>query len=238
MKSTETICVAWVHGGSVDTEFAMSLIELVRKRSRVTSYHCVYGTGLLAKSRNILVSHFLDNTEDDWLLMLDSDERMSLDAFDKLTKAANAQERPIVAGLYFAALWQEAGLRPVPLIFDVNEDGKIAPLDAYPKDEIIRIKAAGTGCLLMHRSALKKIRDNANALQGDMWCWFQDGPIGGGKWLSEDLSFCARLQQLDIPMYAHTGAILDHHKDIWINEAMYDKWLAVNEPGAGLDQLQ
>ena len=238
MKSTETICIAWCHGGTVDTEFAMSLMEITRKRAKVTSYHCVYGTGLLAKSRNILVSHFLDNTKDDLLLMLDADERISLEAFDKLTKAANAVEKPVMAGLYFAALWQEASLRPVPLIFDINAEGGIAPFDEYPKDSVIRIKAAGTGCLLMHRSALQKIRDNANELQGKDWCWFQDGPIGGGKWLSEDLSFCARLQQLDIPMFVHTGAVLDHHKDVWINEANYDNWLANNEPGTGLEQLQ
>lgn len=238
MKAKETVAIGFCHTGMVDTEFALSLMEIIRQKgSRVGAYYCVEGTGLLAKSRNITVKHFLDNTTDDWLLMLDDDERISVQSFDLLVATANSLERPVVAGLYFAALWEGPNLRPVPLIFSQAEDGAIIPLDDYPKDSVIPIVAAGTGCLLMHRSALQKIRDAHDENNQD-WCWFQDGPIGGNKWLSEDLSFCAKLQQFGIPMVAHTGAILQHHKRIWVDAGHHDAWLQHNEPGAGLGQLQ
>lgn len=237
MKPKDTICIAWCHGGTVDNEFAISLMEIVQRRPQVKSYHAVYGTGLLAKSRNILVNHFLDNTDDDWLLMLDADEKISLSAFDKLTTTAHHYERPVVAGVYFAAVWNDGDLRPVPLIFHL-QDGGVNPWDDYPKDTVVQVMAAGTGCLLMHRSALLKFRSSLTDTSNQSWCWFQDGPIDNNRWLSEDLTFCSRLGQLGIPMFAHTGAVLEHHKDLWITEKLYDSWLANNKPGEGLEKLQ
>jgi hypothetical protein len=238
MKTKETIAIAWAHTGKVDTEFCLSLMEIIRQKGpKVGSFYCVEGTGLLAKSRNIMVKHFLDNTSDDWLLMLDDDERISVQAFDLLSATADKIERPAVAGLYFAALWDGLNLRPVPLIFKQTEDGGIQPVDDYPKDSVIPVVAAGTGCILIHRDALKKIRDGHGEDNQD-WCWFQDGPIGGNKWLSEDLSFCAKLGQFEIPLVANTGAVLQHHKEFWVDAAHHDSWLQNNEAGSGLAQLQ
>jgi len=238
MKTKETVAIGWAHGGEIDTEFALSIMEIIRQKGqKIGSYYCVEGTGLLAKSRNIMVKHFLDNTTDDWLLMLDADERISVPTFDLLCATADAMERPVVAGLYFAALWDGPNLRPVPLIFKQNEDGAILPMDDYEKDSVIDVVAAGTGCLLLSRKALQTVRASHDENNQD-WCWFQDGPIGGNKWLSEDLSFCSKLQQSNIPMVAHTGAILQHHKRIWVDAVHHDMWLQHNIPGEGLDQLK
>jgi hypothetical protein len=238
MKAKDTVAIGWCHTSNIDTEFGLSIMQIIRdKGSRVGAFYCVEGTGLLAKSRNIMVKHFLDNTKDDWLLMLDADERISVPTFDLLCATADSVERPVLAGLYFAALWEGLNLRPVPLIFNEVEGRGIQPMDDYPKDSVVPVMAAGTGALLMHRSALKKIRDGHDENNQD-WCWFQDGPIGGNKWLSEDLSFCAKLQQFGIQMYAHTGAILQHHKMMWLDAPMHDAWLQNNEAGAGLGQLQ
>lgn len=238
MKTKETVAIGWAHGGEIDTEFALSIMEIIRQKGmKVGSYYCVEGTGLLAKSRNIMVKHFLDNTTDDWLLMLDADERISVPTFDLLCATADSIERPVVAGLYFAALWDGPNLRPVPLIFEDNGASGIQPMDNYPKDQVVPVVAAGTGCLLLSRKAMQKVREGHDENNQD-WCWFQDGPIGGNKWLSEDLSFCAKLQQFDIPIVAHTGAILQHHKRIWVDAVHHASWLQVNDPGAGLDQLK
>ena len=238
MKAKDTVAIGWCHAGEIDTEFGLSIMQLIREYpKRVGSFYCVEGLGLLAKSRNIMVKHFLDNTEDDWLLMLDSDERISPATFTLLCATADEAERPVVAGLYFAALWEGPNLRPVPLIFSVDEEKGLQPLDNYPRDTVVQIAAAGTGALLMHRSALTKLRVAAGEESKD-WAWFQDGPIGGNKWLSEDLMFCSKLTQAGVPIHVHTGAILQHHKNIWIDEAHYLAWAQTNEAGSGLAQLQ
>jgi hypothetical protein len=238
MKVKDTVAIGWCHAGEIDTEFGLSIMQIIREKGkRVGSFYCVEGLGLLAKSRNIMVKHFLDNTQDDWLLMLDSDERIAPETFDLLCATADAVARPVVAGLYFAALWDGPNLRPVPLIFNASEENGLQPWDNYPENQVVDIAAAGTGCLLMHRSALQKLRELAGEEQHD-WAWFQDGPIGGNKWLSEDLMFCSRLSQIGIQMVAHTGAILQHHKPMWLDEPHYKSWAAHNEAGAGLDQLK
>jgi hypothetical protein len=238
MKAKDTVAIGWAHAGQVDTEFALSIIEIVRqKNKRINAYYAVEGLGLLSKSRNIIVSHFLDNTDAEWLLMLDSDERISVATFDLLCATADEIERPVVAGLYFAALWNGPVLRPVPLIFTADQEKGLQPWDNYPENEVVKVAAAGTGCLLMHRSALKKIRD-AHGEDNQNWCWFQDGPIGGNKWLSEDLTFCSKLSQVGVEMHAHTGAVLQHHKPMWLDAPHYLGWAKHNEAGSGLDQLQ
>jgi hypothetical protein len=238
MKAKDTVAIGWAHAGQVDTEFALSVIEIVRQKGKkINAYYAVEGLGLLSKSRNIIVRHFLDNTDADWLLMLDADERISVPTFDLLCATADEVERPVVAGLYFAALWNGPVLRPVPLIFTASEEKGLQPWDNYPKDEVVKVAAAGTGCLLMHRSALKKIRD-AYGEDNQDWCWFQDGPIGSNKWLSEDLTFCSKLAQAGIEMHAHTGAVLQHRKPMWLDAPHYLGWAQHNEAGSGLDQLQ
>lgn len=238
MKAKDTVAIGWCHAGEIDTEFGLSIMQIIRdKGPRVGTFFCVEGLGLLAKSRNILVNHFLENTTDDWLLMLDSDERVSVPAFDLLCATADASARPIVAGLYFAALWEGPSLRPVPLIFKLDEAGGLQPWDNYPENEVVDIAAAGTGCLLMHRSALKKIQSMAQA-GTETWAWFQDGPVGEGKWLSEDLMFCSKITAAGIKMVAHTGAVLQHHKPMWLDQFHYKAWAANNEAGTGLEQLK
>jgi hypothetical protein len=238
MKPKDTVAIAWCHAGQMDTEFGLSIMQIIRDRpKRVGQFYCVEGLGLLAKSRNIMVKHFLDNTTDDWLLMLDSDERISTQTFDLLCATADQMERPILAGLYFAALWEGYSLRPVPLIFTADEESGLQPWDNYPQNQVVQIAAAGTGALLMHRSALQKLRDIAGEDTRD-WAWFQDGPIGGNKWLSEDLMFCSKLNAAGIPIHAHTGAVLQHHKELWVDEAHYLGWAQTHEPGDGLEQLK
>jgi len=238
MKQKDTVAIGWCHAGEIDTEFGLSIMQIIRDEpKRVGDFFCVEGLGLLAKSRNIMVKHFLDNTKDDWLLMLDADERISPHTFRLLVETADQYVRPVVAGLYFAALWEGPSLRPVPLIFKADAETGLQPWDDYPENSIIQIAAAGTGCLLMHRTALQKLRDEVGEEQRD-WAWFLDGPIGGNKWLSEDLTFCSKLHSNEIPMFAHTGAILQHHKRIWVDEAHHRGWLANNEAGTGLDQLK
>jgi GT2 family glycosyltransferase len=171
-----------------------------------------------------LVKQFLE-TKSDWLLMMDSDEQLTVEAFDKLIEAAHDTERPVVAGLVFASF--ETGYpypQPVPTIFQDAPEGFL-PLNKYDKDSVFQVDAAGTGCLLIHRSVLEAIKADADPHQGQDWCWFWDGPING-EWIGEDLQFCRRVRSLGFPIYAHTGAILPHSKSYWLDDRQHDIWNA------------
>lgn len=224
----ETVHISWCHHGQIDNYFAVSIMDIIKMfPTHINSYNSIQGLGLLSKSRNMAVKHFLDETEDDWMFMVDSDEYITIDAFAKIVNTADKDEFPFVSGLYFAANWTSpTDLEPIPLIFELTKENGVQPFFAYPKDEVVEIFAAGTGCLFIHRSVLEKMREKFSESHGDNWAWFMDGPIGDGKWLSEDLTFCDRAQATGIKMVAHTGAVVPHRKTMWLMESHYENWLS------------
>jgi hypothetical protein len=225
MKSAHKVSIGSCDPGTVNGAFAYRLIQLAQARSaRLGPFVRVKGSGLLSKQRNRVVKQFLDGTKSDWLLLIDSDEQLTLEAFDKLLETAHDKERPVVAGLVFAGFGIEGAPypKPVPAIFQDAPEGFL-PLYKYDKDSVFEIDAAGTGCLLIHRSVLEKMRETADANQGTDWCWFWDGPVDG-NWIGEDLLFCRRIRALGFPIYVNTGAILPHQKSYWLDERHHQLW--------------
>jgi hypothetical protein len=229
MRSRETVCIAIPHDGSIDAQMTLDLVTLMRERkTRIDSLQLVQGVGLLARTRNIIVKNFLDDSKADWLLMVDSDQSLPVKAFDLLIETANKDDRPVLAGLVFAAFYENEILRPVPAIYSMSAEGSMIPIDDYPKDQLFQIDGAGTGCILVHRDVLEAIRAKANPNQGTDWCWFFDGALDG-RWFSEDLLFCRKINALGFPIFVHTGAILGHHKQFWLDERQHDQWKIINK---------
>ena len=225
MKSGHKVTIGSCDPGSVNGSFAYRLIQLAQARSsRLGPFVRIKGSGLLSKQRNRVVKQFLDNTDSDWLLMLDSDEQLTVPAFDALIDTAHDKDRPIVAGLVFAGFGVPGKPypKPVPAIFQDSDNGFL-PLYKYDKNAVFEIDAAGTGCLLVHRSVLEKMREVADPNQGKDWCWFWDGPVKG-EWIGEDLLFCRRAKALGFTIHVNTAAILPHQKSFWMEEIHHDIW--------------
>lgn len=222
MKSRERVAISWPDPGDVAGQFALSMIELVRTRGALIDVVLRVEGGLLSRQRNEIVRHFLDDTSTDWLFMIDSDETITPQAFDKLVKAAHSTERPVIAGLYFGTWPGNLLPQPIPHIYRDADDGISAyPVTDYPEDSLIEIDRAGTGALLVHRSVLEAIREQASEHEGRDWCWFRDMPVGG-LWLGEDMYFCRRIRSLGFKIHAHTGAILQHRRRYWLDNRMYE----------------
>jgi hypothetical protein len=225
MKSTHKVSIGSCDSGQINGSFAYTLIQLAQSRSpRLGPFIRVKGSGLLSKIRNQIVKQFLDNTKSDWLLMVDSDQQLGVTTFDKLIDTAHDLDRPVVAGLVFAAFNDDKSEypKPVPAIFQDSPEGFL-PLYKYDENKVFQIDAAGTGCLLIHRSVLEKMREVADPNMGKNWCWFWDGPING-NWISEDLLFSRRIRSLGFPIYVNTGAILPHQKSYWLDDRHHKLW--------------
>ena len=218
IKDNESIHIAWAHPGTIDNYFAISLLDIVRQfPSMINSYNSIEGTGLLAKSRNLIVRHFLDDTDADWLFMVDSDQFISVPSFARLLESADSSQDtvPVYTGVYYAQN-SSTGIESVPLLFRRTKQG-LQPYGELPKsDNLIDVDACGAGALLIHRSTLLKFRELYGEIYGPDWVWFRDGPNGGNTWISEDLYFCERLEELKIPLKAHLGAVFPHHKQVWL----------------------
>ena len=208
-----------VNNGTIDALLAMDLIHVAREKGGHFDHLVQVGNvGLTTRSRNVVVKTFLEQTDADWLLMIDSDERLSLETWHKLIDSAHDKDRPIVSGLVFAAFFDDQdGLRPVPTIYKMDSEKGLQPIDAYPIDELIEVDAVGTGCLLIHRSVLLDMQKQSTPNQGKDWAWFVEGAIDG-TYFGEDLLFSKRLKSMGYKIFAHTGAILPHHKQFWLDD--------------------
>lgn len=219
MRTRDRVSIGWLDPGVVDGMFALSVANVYAQRlDRIDALIRVEAGGLLSRGRNELVDRFMTTTDSQWLLMVDSDEQLSLEAFDKLVGSVHDKDRPIVAGLYFGAWPGEFYPTAMPLIFRRQEGTtRFLPLVDYPTDELVEIDSAGTGCLLIHRSVFEAFQAQASPHEGASWCWFRDMPVNG-DWFSEDHFFCARAKELGFPIWAHTGATLPHRKRFWLSE--------------------
>lgn len=218
-EDKEKITIGVCSPGYVSTMFMTSILDLARSQKVLGQFITLEGSGVISRLRNQVVATFLEKTEDDWLLMIDTDQRIDIPSFKKLVAAADAKKRPIISGVVFGG-WQtgQIYLEPVPCIFKLGESGGLYAFHDYPEDKVVEIDAAGTGCLLIHRSVLEKFRKNADPVhQGQDWCWFQDMPLHG-EWVGEDLLFCLRAKALGFPIHAVTGCILPHERRYWLNE--------------------
>lgn len=218
MKTKDKVCIGMVNNGTIDALLAIDLIHIARHPSNhFDNFVQVGNIGLLTRSRNIVVKTFLEQTDAAWLLLLDSDERLSIETWLKLCQTAHDKDRPVVSGLVFASFFNERDeLEPVPTIYR-QLPGGLTSMHDYPINEVIEVDAVGTGCLLIHRSVLLNMQKNATAHQGPDWAWFVEGAIDG-TYFGEDLLFSKRLRSLGYPIAVHTGAILPHHKQFWLDE--------------------
>jgi hypothetical protein len=182
-----------------------------------------------------VVEAFL-KSDSEWLFWIDSDMGFDPDSPYRLLQVAHPVDRPIVGGLAFVnrevAHDGQMGYRtqPLPTIYDIVPDENGVPrfLSAplYPVNTIMRVRATGSAFILIHRSAFERIA--ADFEPGESWYNQMVDP--DGRLLGEDVSFCIRAHDLDIPVMVHTGVKTTHFKHRWLSEV--DHWRAFNPPPA------
>ena len=196
------------------------------------------GTIGLISARNDVAAAFLAS-ESEWLLWIDSDMGFEPESAYRLLAVADPTERPIVGGLCFVnrevAHDGMMGFRtqPLPTIYDWVEDEHGTPrflsMPLYPVNSLIRVRATGSAFILIHRSVFERMA--AAAVESSRFGAPYDQVRGpDGKLLGEDVSFCVRAGELEIPIHVHTGVRTTHFKHRWLSEV--DHWRVFNAPPA------
>ncbi|HEX3642796.1 MAG TPA: glycosyltransferase, partial [Ktedonobacteraceae bacterium] len=187
-----------------------------------------YGGDSLPQARNAAVKQFLEESNAEWLLWIDTDMGFEADIIDRLLEIADRNERPVVGGLCFAYLnttndgYGGYDMKIAPTVFHwgklpSGQTGFISAL-RYPINDLVKVSGTGSACILIHRSVFTRINDE----YGPTWYDKIEEPNSGQKiMISEDLSFCMRCGALNIPVYVHTGVRTTHHKPIWVSEHHY-----------------
>lgn len=241
--------VAYLHPHHVSHSWHESMMRLAAYDSandaRVVSTNGPFmiscDAGGLVSSRNLGVRKFLDETDHEWMWWIDTDMGFLPDTVDRLVDAADPAERPVVGALCFALrelVYDGYGGRrvmPVPTLYVTAQaqDGMVGFTNRfeYPDNTLVQVAGTGSACMLLHRTALEKVR----AQWGD--AWYEPVRYGNGQPISEDLSLCARLGQAGIPVHVHTGIKTTHHKQFWVGEDDYaPPQLRLAPPGADAGQ--
>jgi hypothetical protein len=233
------VTVGFLHPGEWSAVFGNSLMELmlhdVTAEQRMFRHHHGWmgketGASHIHAGRNRIAAAVLDESEAEWLWFVDADMGFAGDTVDRLVASADPVERPVMGGLAFAQKSDGAGefgarrYRMCPTLYKMGEtDTEVgfAPIFDYPRGEVVEVAATGCACLLIHRSALEKVR----AEYGDRWFDGIEVPKGpsGRTVFGEDISFCLRLAACGIPLHVDTSVRTTHDKGgVFFDEESYD----------------
>ena len=237
-----TVTVGYLHPGHLAACFARSMRDLLfydlANDQRIVSHRfgeldkeC--GSGGIFEGRNALAKAMCDDSEAEWLFMVDSDMGFGEDIVERLIAAADPERRPVVGGLAFAmksdGRSSNYGVKYLaqPTLYDLYEDDDrigVVPRFDYPRNKLVTVAATGGACLLIHRTALETVR----AKYGDVW--FDTIRHPKGAHFSEDISFCVRLAACGIPLHVHTGIRTTHDKGgVFYDEAFFDAQQAARD---------
>lgn len=235
-----TVAVGFLDPGHWSHCFGQSLIDLYLVDAHGSRRMVPHGkqlrdnaqAGGIVAGRNSIAAKFLDDTECEWLFMVDSDMGFGPDTVDRLIESADPTDRPVVGGLCFSLRRETAGefygqkYVVVPTCYeyvDTDDEVGFRSIVDYPRDTLFPVAATGAACLMIHRTALARMR----ALAGDHW--FDPITHPSGKVFSEDLSFCLRLAALDIPLHVDTSVRTTHDKHgVFLDELEFDRCRALH----------
>lgn len=250
--------VGWCDGGEWAACFGLSLHNLfmydafapaprIMRPERVVAGERYYlrdlaGSMGIATARNNIARAFLDETDSEWLFMVDADMGFEADTVNRLIASAEAGGFEVMGALAFAL--KRRLLRPNPLNVELtrmqptlytfaelaNEVG-FAPMFEYPADQVVEVGGTGAACLVIHRSVLARIR----AYDGGVGKWFEPithptGDHGKPRTFSEDFSFCVRVAAVGGKIGVDTSVKTGHAKGgIFLTEEQYAIQRAVDE---------
>lgn len=229
---TEKVVAAYLHPIEVSAAFMESFVHML-VYDAANDRRILEGGGFLALQagsnlsgpRNKVVEQFLGYGQADWLVMIDSDMVFSPDLVDRLLEHADPDKAPIVGALCF--VFDEDG-KVKPTLYGLMEDDEqpdpqVIRYETWPPDTMMQVAATGTGCVLIHKSALQRI---AERKFNSAFPWFQETSING-KPCGEDITFCFRAIQCDIPVHVNTAVKIGHVKRriLTVESWMYEQGL-------------
>lgn len=163
---------------------------------------CMNPGSLVSDSRNLLSLTAIENDFDN-VMWIDSDMILPQDAIQKLMDDMQKTGSEMVSGVYIK---RKSPFTPV--IFDelappsIDSDGKpvkhVHEFDAYPVDELFRVKGCGFGCVMTSVKLLKQV-------------WDKYGPaFNQYPWAGEDISFCHRVNMLGHDIWCDSSIVCGH----------------------------
>lgn len=219
------------YGGQVHQLYMESVIKLLQTCGSLRipiSIELLGGDSLITRSRNTLVARFLNAQDATHLLFVDAD--IAFEPAQVLRMLDFNQD--VVAGVYPLKMihWDEAARQRIT----AGEDARTAAFRyvGYParasefqsRDGFVTAQYAGTGFMLIKRSAFERMREEYPQLRytathsqpgtdasPNQYAFFDSGiDPETGHYLSEDYAFCLRWRNLGGQIWLDTLGRLTH----------------------------
>jgi len=220
------VAIGWIDSGSVTSGFAAYIGQILLHRSNIINSVVTASGSYLSANRNTMVKTFLDETDAEWLLSVDSDILIDINSFDELIQAADVTKHQVIAGKYYLPL--DTGIELAAQVWHDTLEGTGQWLDNDDerlKNKIIdNLHSVGAGYMLVHRTVFEKILENsANPMP-----WFQDYwmDFPYDSWCSDDIHFFTQVHRYGFNVALCTTATSTHLKTSRIND---DLWVSFQE---------
>jgi predicted glycosyltransferase involved in capsule biosynthesis len=208
----DTVAIGWCDNGTTDGKFVEGLTTALvagPTNGMIINTSIRVQGNQIGRQRQNLFDYWADKLKTDWLLWVDSDIVLNLEAMKKLWQAADKINRPVVSGTYFISKENEGTLmRPFPCLFDDVSEHQIKYVHPLPDNQLIKVDNAGFGFVLMHKSIVPKMRE----AHPDKGMFMETGDGNDDHFIGEDIIFFRRMKAAGIPLHAHTGALVKHMK--------------------------
>jgi hypothetical protein len=223
--TARNITIGWISPGHVTADFCHSVSDTILKdhgRHKIRHTISVECSPRISEGRSQLVDAFL-LTDDEWLLMVDSDMGWIYDDFELLCKTADKDTVPILGGLCFGG-GRSIGCFPTiyALVDEEGRPGLKRQVD-YPKNSLLKVGGTGAAFLMVHRQVYIAMRNRFGGTPENPhpYPWFEERVLNGTP-LGEDIAFCFRAAALEIPVHVHTGVKTRHLKFHYLDEDYYE----------------
>lgn len=225
-KPVADVAIGYLYSDSIASGFHGSLLQAVwhdqHSSARIGALLPIHSGVNISGPRNDLVRAFL-NTDQDWLLMVDSDMVFAADIVDQMMEHADVEDVPVLGALCFGQAKPEGGVPSpiaVPTIYawmrvEGSPNLDMMRMNDYPVDSLMRVDATGAAFLLVHREVFEHVRTP----EYEPFPWFSEGAVNG-RYVGEDISFFLRLRD-KVPVHIHTGIKVGHQKTWLVNEEVY-----------------
>ena len=207
------VALGFVADAKVDTEFLTSLLNVVAQRQDQIQGRVITTQGFAGRldiGRSIVATAFLERTDADYLVMVDSDMVFDVKHYDELVRGSKRGGGSITSGLYAR---NDGSL----CVFDLTDEGyRITdPTKLMAVTRYYEAGAVGMGFICIPRRVLVKMQE---AMPDHPLPWFENGAEGPGR-LADDTSFCWRASEVDEQVYVDVTIQVGHLKTV----AMFPK---------------
>lgn len=190
-------------------EFWVSLIQFALMAPKIMPkgveilFKWIMGDSLITRARNNLAHEFLQDTDCEYLMFLDTDLDFRAEDVSRLMQH---RLKGVLCGQYSIKqkehrwCWNALKGHTKP-----NNKG------------LMPVSESGTGCMIIHRSvfeAMKKAMPTQfymDDMRKDKRFSFFDAGVVKGRYMSEDWLFCRRARKLGFPVMIDTQVMLGHY---------------------------